>query len=209
MLNSKERKFIHCLLISFRYSLQQEAKLGKIISFSFPPVLSCVQDCNYCYAKKAFRLYPTVKKAWVNNFNFVMKHGIFPPLPNVKNKVVRFLVSGDFNVRTLKAFLALVKNHPDYTFFGFTKSWKNKHAIKYLRVLNNFDNVYLRLSVDEQSGYNTPKGFILSGIDTNTTKQKLKNFITCQHTINKINCDTCKICFSENRRAENIILPKH
>ena len=48
-------------------------KIGKIFNINLPPGISCYKgvpcNCNSgCYALKAYKMYPNVKKAWDENF---------------------------------------------------------------------------------------------------------------------------------------------
>ena len=198
----------------FKYAKEQKSKLGKIINFSFLPVLTCVQDCKYCYAKKIVRIYKNSFKRFNENSIHILKTGNFPDLPKSKNKLVRFLVSGDFALKGnstigIYAFIDLVHRYPDYKFFGFTKTWTKKEFLKPLNVLNSYKNVNLFLSIDSQTGFNYPKNFnlaITSLEDINRFKGK--RFFTCNHSKTKINCDTCLVCIPK-RNNFNLLLPIH
>jgi len=201
----------------FTYS-KQNSKLGKITNFSFSPVKTCVQDCNYCYAKKSFRQYKNVRNCWNNNSNYILKHNFFPDIPTNKinkNKIVRFLVAGDFQkVIVLNSFIDFCKRYNDFKFFGFTKTWIKSNYLESLHELNNLHNVNLFLSVDKQTKYNFPKGFNIaitsleSQINYSNYKKHFKDMIfkTCKHATDKINCDTCLLCVNHKI---NMLFPIH
>ncbi len=196
-----------------KFQLGNKTKLGKIAHFSTLPVKTCYQDCGYCYAKKSVRMYPTVKKNYIMNTNALNNGKSLPDIPQSRN-VVRMYVSGDFqNKHAINEWVRVALKHPKVIFYGYTKQWKNKKLLKELEKLKGYDNVVLRASVDDKTGYNVPKGWIKAGITGSKSRGlQLKNGINsyvCKFQDDKVKCDTCRICFNKNFKDIEIYFPKH
>ncbi len=196
-----------------KFQLENKTKLGKIAHFSTLPVKTCYQDCGYCYAKKSVRMYPTVKENYTRNTNALNNFENLPDTPK-NRKVVRMYVSGDFqNKHAINEWRRLALYTPDTIFYGYTKQWKNKKLLKELEKLKSYNNVVLRASVDDKTGYNVPKGWIKAGItDSKSRGLQLENGVksyVCKFQDDKIKCDTCRICFSKKLENIEIYFPKH
>ena len=116
-------------------------KLGKIPSISMPPGLSCI-DCapcltEGCYAMKAFRQYPAVRKAWTSNFEFWTNDSdkFFDEFNTwlKKNKPERFrlFVGGDLpDEKFLEEMILMTRLHPDTSFLVYTKRYEYDYSGK-------------------------------------------------------------------------------
>ena len=148
----------------FTYS-KQNSKLGKITNFSFSPVKTCVQDCDYCYAKKSFRQYKNVKNCWNNNSNYILKHNFFPDIPTTKTWIKSNYLESLHelnNLHNVNLFLSVDKQ----TKYNFPKGF----------------NIAIT-SLESEINYSNYKKHFKDMI-----------FKTCKHATDKINCDTCLLC---------------
>ena len=106
-------------------------KMGRIPSISLPPVQTCRPDapCTAdCYARKAWRMYPSVREAWQNNLTVYEEDPeiYFEQLHAVISKRnypwFRFHVAGDFvDQEYFTRTLQLAKGLPGTKFLAFTK----------------------------------------------------------------------------------------
>ena len=109
------------------------SKVGKIPSISLPPGKACADGVpcfEKCYAMKAYRMYPNVRKAYNRNYLMLTQHRLeyFGQLNqwifNHKPKYFRFHVSGDFiDAEHVRRTLETVRRFPGTSFLAFTKSY--------------------------------------------------------------------------------------
>lgn len=191
-----------------KFQTENKTKLGKIAHFSTLPYKTCFQNCSYCYAVKSVKMYPSVKKCYTDNTNALNNGALLPEIPKNRN-VVRMYVSGDFqNVHTIKEWIRLAQQNKQVTFYGYTKQWKNKELLPYFNSLSVQSNVVLRASVDNEIGYDIPKGWTQAGVKED--KQYNGKFFTCKsNSKNGLKCDKCKICFLPRYKNVPVYFPKH
>ena len=115
----------------------------KFLIFSIPPIITCpysTELCRkYCYAMKAYKMYPNVKKAWNENYNETLSNDFVsnmieaiekelarPSVKNAKRLVVRIHESGDFyNQEYADKWLKIAEhfeNNNKVVFMAYTKS---------------------------------------------------------------------------------------
>lgn len=108
-------------------------KLGKVFNVSLPPGLSCQPDvpcAEKCYAKKAWRLYPEVRNAWMQNWN-IWKADNLDYMGQIATFIAersverfRWHVSGDIPDRAYyKGMCMIASCNPDTKFLAFTKNF--------------------------------------------------------------------------------------
>ena len=98
-------------------------KMGKVPSVSLPPIKAC-GNCglckNKCYAKKAYRLYPLVKRAYDSNYELATSNhyqyfeDIKKYLKNKKPKYFRWHVAGDILNQEYSQFYHIYFVHTNY-----------------------------------------------------------------------------------------------
>ena len=105
-------------------------KLDKsILIFNLPPGKSCknCKSCyDTCYARKAYRQYPNVRKAWdynlsqAKNGNFV--RSIISELNGTTKNSIRIHSAGDFfSQEYINAWHRIIKQFPNKQFYAYTK----------------------------------------------------------------------------------------
>ena len=111
----------------------KNVKMGRIPSSSTVPIKDCLPGCpcyKECYALKAYRMYPNVRKGWGDNSwlarndlpSYTQQHLIY--IYQVQPKHFRFMVGGD--VVSKKHFLAIcsiAEMSPKTKFLLFTKRY--------------------------------------------------------------------------------------
>jgi len=107
------------------------SKMGKIPSVSLPPIKACGKDVpckSDCYALKAYRLYPTTRKAWDHNLECYNQNPdlYFASIGNwlVKHqpRFFRWHVAGDIlDQFYLDKMRDIAKTFPKIKFLAFTK----------------------------------------------------------------------------------------
>jgi hypothetical protein len=196
------------------YQLENKTKLGKISHFSTLPQKTCFQDCQYCYALKAQRIYPNVRANWTKNTNALYNGALLPLIPRNRQgkplrKTMRLYLSGDFqNVHTAKQWIFKAQENQDVMFFGYTKQWQNRDLLPFLETLKALPNVVLRASVDKETGYNVPEGWTKAGILEDNIKEA-KFFVCKSNAKTKLKCFDCKVCFSVKHKNTPVYFPKH
>ncbi len=185
-------------------------KLGKIAHFSTLPFKTCYQSCDYCYALKSVRMYPSVKANYTKNTEALYNGALLPDVPK-NRRVVRMYVSGDFqNIHTVKQWIELANKpqNKEVMFYGYTKQWKDNEMLPFLTILKNLPNVVLRASVDSLTGYDIPATWTQAGILEDTEKD-YKYFVCKSNKKTGLKCDKCKVCFSVKHKNIPIYFPKH
>ena len=183
------------------------SKLGKdVFDFSLPPIDSCPDSVSCaldCYAVRYYNQYPNVKKFYDGNFKLVLNDlDTFKKMvinqvkkkndnPRAKSiKTIRIHASGDFfSMDYLKAWLDICNELKEVQFFAYTKAFNKIDATPgNLNIINSWVEVdgfkYLNFGEYEQ---------------IKQLNKKLNGLI-CPVTIGKkIDCSTCRYCFTRNK----------
>lgn len=126
------------------------SKIGKVQNISLPPGSSCrdehgnIPPCynNGCYARKAFRMYPSVRTAWSNNINHYLADPVdyFRQIRDaVKPGLFRWHVAGDIvDQDYLEGMISVAIYNQDTRFLCFTK----KYWLGYSGVPENLQIVF-------------------------------------------------------------------
>lgn len=180
-------------------------KIGNIPNVSLPPIISCAPNvpCSrHCYAIRAFKQYPDVRKAWEANLWWAtMKpdhyfQEIDHFLTNKNPRWFRWHVSGDIlNQDYLDEMVLLAHRHPLTNFLAFTK----RHDLKYDKH-PIAQNLIIRFSYWPMWGVCT--GNELVAYLKDDEEKRFQNGFRC-----KGSCKNCKACWNKNVKA--IELPRH
>lgn len=129
------------------------SKMGAIPSVSLPPVITCPKNApcgKKCYAAKLCRIYPSVKKAYDNNYN-IWKNNPGEYWEQVNKavsmtKYFRFHVSGDIpNIEYFIELISLAERNPSTQILIFTKQYATVNI--YLDIIEKLpENLRLILS---------------------------------------------------------------
>lgn len=172
----------------------KNSKLGKIPNISLIPVKDCPNSerCKKdCYAKKAWKQYPNVRKAWKHNSQESRKNpdqffaDIRAFLTKKNPEFFRIHVAGDFySLEYFNQWIELIKEFPGVKFLAFTKAFENIHS----DLPGNFSLILSRWPGDtapmEPIG---PMAWVQDGTETRIPE----NAIQCPGK-----CDTCGMCWN-------------
>lgn len=127
-------------------------KVGRIPSVSLLPIVSCpnCKSCaKKCYANKLCRIYPSVKKAYANNWEILQSNpNEYFKQVNDAVKMARFFrwhVSGDIvNFDYLLNMVSIANNNPHCTMLAFTKNWDvvNKYVSEVGELPSNLQIIF-------------------------------------------------------------------
>jgi hypothetical protein len=188
-------------------------KTGAIPAFSLTPGCTCsAEACKTCYkegcyARKSYRMYPSVRKAWDNNTDLVKNNlalveqeltsyfsGMNAP------RFFRLHVSGDFATREYaEMWQRIATNAPHTNFLAFTKQWDMVRGIEFP------DNFSLVLSA--WTGTTIPEDlrqkYSVAWLDDGKT-QIPENAMECPG-----HCDTCGACWGLSKMGIDVKFKKH
>jgi hypothetical protein len=185
-----------------------------VYTYSRLPVATCPGATDWCKEFcYALRVDGIVRDLWDQNSG----EQIIPPLPKDAT-LVRIHVSGDFDtVEYIEQWEALVDQHPDVKFWGYTRSWRISELMEPLEFLRQMPNVQLFASVDPGTSEGaiealTEDGWRLSRIHENDKyplppEEKITNTgILCPEQLgNEESCQTCGFCWLGTRRDVTFI----
>ena len=137
------------------------SKMGAIPSVSLPPIITCPKNCpcaKKCYANKLCRIYPSVKKAYQNNYEILLKNDLEywqQVRKAVKTtKYFRYHVSGDIpDAHYFNWMVTTAEFEPDTMFLAFTKKYDivNNYIDSFGKIPHN-----LKIIFSEWEGMTTP-----------------------------------------------------
>jgi ferredoxin len=189
------------------------SKLGKIPNSSLVPVKDCVncESCKKeCYALKAWKQYPNVRKAWKNNSDLLRSNPMkwrdnhIEWIKKNKPRFFRFNVAGDvISSEHYQAIKGIARLCPETKFLLFTK------AFKFITHLHNKpDNLTVILSLFPKMKAPKrlealPKAYAFDN-DKDYKEKRFQDALECPS-----NCDTCGICWDLPRTGKDVKFLKH
>lgn len=182
------------------------SKIGKVLNVSLPPVVSCaagIPCARLCYARKAFRNYPTAREAWEHNWELLQSDrdaffaGIADRIDEEQPAMFRWWTSGDTpDADCLRRQFALARMFPRVRFLQFTKN----HDLDFRGRPHNFALV---LSMWPGWG-NTRKRLPRAWLDDGTDTRIPHDAIACSGK-----CDTCGLCWDLAKLGRDVVFAKH
>ena len=126
-------------------------KLGGIHNFSTTPGKTCAKGVpcfkeGRCYALKAYRIYPSVRKAWDENTKLLMEDKAYTEFVEDVSEHIqsnnldyfRFSVAGDiFSTEYLEAIIKVAEACPDCKMWLYTKQYDVLYLTMLLRYIKN------------------------------------------------------------------------
>jgi len=209
----------------FADNVDENTKLGKMYSWSIPPILTCPGrthlcggEDGVCYAKRLYTR-PTVQTAWDRSY-LISKRRDFrqiftEALALLPTGILRLHVSGDFyNERySLDMLQALHPNAHIYP-FGFTRSWRVPEIRAALESMGGWPK-WLLASTDSETGP-APAGMREASMldiwlpDITKGSVKAPRGLCDEQRDKEVTCATCGRCplvRLENRRGKLIPVP--
>lgn len=181
-------------------------KLGKIPNISLPPIISCrpgVPCAKDCYATKAYRMYPNVRKAWDGNLamynsdpeEYFMQ--IQSWLKRNKPEWFRWHVSGEI---LDEWYWGMVRNTAEAfkgtKFLIFTKYFE----LNFTHVPDNLSAVLSMWPGMKVPEINLPRAWCQDG----TESRMPWSAIECPG-----NCQTCSACWGLAKRGWDVVFAIH
>ena len=109
------------------------SKMGNVLHVNLPPNKICMGKPCYikgCYAHKAYRTYPNVRKAWDENWKLLMTDRdrffieIIDAIKKKKPEIFRWHSAGDIpDSSYLRRMFAIAHTFPGTKFMAFTKQY--------------------------------------------------------------------------------------
>ena len=134
----------------------KNTKLGKISSFSLPPIKTCPGRSpvceKLCYVDKFYRQYPSVPKAYAANWEAAESDTFVADMVAKIQGLPSFRihVSGDFySAEYITLWVFIAELCPDTKFWAYTRSWNVPDLVPHLEILRDMPNVQLFASWDE------------------------------------------------------------
>lgn len=201
---------------------KQNSKLGKLPSFSTTPVVGCGSNCkvcaNKCYALKSYRMYPSCKTAWDDNFD-VVKNSHFAELfytvtdyCTSKNiPVFRWFVAGDiYNAGMFSVMVHIATRAWKTRFYVYTKCYDivNDFIRDGGKIPDNLTVIFSRWDgLEMVNPYGLPESdVILKG----SNKTMVDNSFVCPNQKDKkITCDVCPCPCYLMENGETVYFMEH
>jgi hypothetical protein len=187
-------------------------KLGDIPNVSLTPCKTCHPDApckNKCYAMKAYRMYPIVKKAWQANTAEMTKNrskyfaDIRKFLAKKQPKYFRWHVAGDIpDSDYLDGMLDIAREFPAVKFLCFTKRHEmfNTYAPKAMIP----ENLEVVLSMWPKWGDAELQDFRRAWMQDGTETRIPENAIECPGF-----CEKCGMCWSLGKLGRDVVFNAH
>lgn len=181
-------------------------KLGKVSNISLPPMVTCRKPApcvKQCYAKKAFRLYPSVRRNWQENWDLYQQNP-----DRYFNEIREWLrlhlpthfrwhVSGDVPDRDyFWEMYDIAEEFPEIRFMLFTKRWD------FLPDRFIPDNLSIILSM--WPGLGNPRKLKLPRAWLSHDDRKPKYYFKCPGK-----CDRCYKCWELVRIGYDVVFDLH
>ena len=185
--------------------LLRNDKIGNTSNISLPPVISCKNSDNCrddCYAVKFYKMYPSVKMAWDENydeacnrrevyFRSVRKHLLW-----YQPRYFRWHVSGDIlDQDYLERMKGIAADYGCMKFLVFTK----RFDLEFKDIPGNLQVVFSAWKGMEPPSIGIPVAYVRFD-----PEEEFKNSLEC---IN--DCEACRVCWRIGEIGKNVVLHKH
>jgi len=194
------------------------SKMGKVLHVNLPPKRMCTnQPCfkRGCYSKKAYRLYPNVRKAWNDTWELLMKdrdryfREILDAIRRKEPDVFRWHSAGDIpDADYLRRMFALAHVSPGTKFMAFTKQYEILEETVNKRLsfwrpgnLTIVVSAWPRLPMPPYLKRSYPTAWVRDELDPD--KRIPKAAVQCSGQ-----CDTCLKCWNL-KPGESVVFDKH
>lgn len=184
------------------------SKLGKIPNISLVPCKDCPADApcrKECYAMKAYKMYPLVRKAWGINSDQIREdreqyfNDVAAYLRKKKPAFFRWHVAGDIpDMGYLQSMVTIALAFPETKFLAFTKG----HDL-----LKNLPHGAANLTLVASMWPNwgkKPKGYPAAWMQDGTEKRVPKDALICPGA-----CDGCGMCWNLKNLKKDVVFNKH
>jgi hypothetical protein len=187
-------------------------KLGKIPSFSLPPLQTCFCDAlntcykEGCYAKIIYLRWKGVRDAWdknlynMNNNRIESFVELYDYFKYYEPEYFRIHVGGDFtDADYFQRWCNLAWSNQSTKFLVFTKKYKMMHLMK--------DQITENMAVVLSGWTNVPMergDFSVAWMNDGQETRIPENAILCNG-----NCKNCMVCWSLSKNKLDVVFKKH
>lgn len=184
-------------------------KLGNIPNISLVPCKDCRSDApckKDCYARKAFKQYPNVRKAWGINSDQIVndRDGYFADVRDyIAQKspdFFRWHIAGDIpDAGYLLQMCLIARDYPNTKFLAFSKQHELLTAFRDKLPPN------LTIVASMWPGWGTaPKGYPRAWMQDGTETRVPKSALMCPGT-----CHNCGACWNLKKLKKDVVFKKH
>lgn len=188
------------------------SKLGKIMNYSTVPVQDC-PNCDGCkadcYALKAYKQYPSVRVAWMNNSDIQRDHEdvlVTSVVQQIKAKrkapkLFRIHVAGDYtDQKKVDAWVEIANQCKGTQFLSFTKS----SHLDFSAAPKNMVIIHSQWEGQPKINHTGINAWI-EGDERIPDKH-----MVCKGSASQggLKCDECKYCFQSNVKLD-VVFSKH
>jgi hypothetical protein len=195
----------------FRVSVSTgNTKTGHVPAFSLPPAITCMYRApcaDACYARKAYRQYGEVRRAWDMNHDAAAHAPAFTfdsiadAITREHATLFRVHVSGDFfSKRYMENWYDFARNtRSDVQFLAFTKRYEWAAQLENTRPLH-FTTI---LSSWPGHTFENPARLPVAYMQDGTEARVPEDATHCAG-----NCETCRTCFYMDH-GDSVVFNKH
>lgn len=185
------------------------SKLGAIPNISLIPGRDCgnVPCKRECYALKAWKAYPSAKKAWQGNSRSVHANpaGYFDAVRSfLARKAPRFFrwhVAGDILAQDyLESMKAIALEFPEIKFLAFTK----RHDLEFSNIPHNLAIVFSMWPGWGDEAQARDLGLPIAWMQDGTEHRIPANALECPG-----NCESCGMCWNLRSIGRDVTFHKH
>lgn len=191
----------------YRLITRGNVKLGpRVWKFSLPVISSCpgaTDWCKkFCYAQDGWYRRSLLKRIRTENFEASSDAAAFiadmrEDLAKAKPTSFRIHDSGDFfSIEYVFAWIQIIREHPEISFWAYTRSWRVAELLPALEQLREMPNLQLFASVDPETGY-PPSGWRVAAFDG----QGLPGVVCLVQTGHRSSCEECGFCLKASHRS--------
>lgn len=187
-------------------------KLGAVMNISTVPVSCCpegVRCVKRCYALKAYRLYPSTRKAWAQNARIAKTNPqsyfsqIAKSVAECKPRLFRWHVAGDIlNTEYLRGMCRIAGENPHTHFLVFTKAFDIVNRYEDREAIPG--NLVIIFSAWPGMKFDNPHGHRVAWMQDGTETRVPENAIGCPGK-----CETCGLCYALPRLVVDVVFRQH
>lgn len=179
------------------------SKVGEVLNFSVPSVVTCPGASpwclKYCYARRYEKLRPACRVAYRRNWELAQDIELFTEtmlgvIPRIA-PCFRIHVSGDFAEKEyIEAWYRVCQGYPKTRFWSYSRSWAHSGLLAPLERLRSLPNVQLLASTDPTMPL-PPAGWRVAFVDTDSRAGGM----LCQEQMGgEDSCLACGYCFKQD-----------
>ena len=187
-------------------------KLGDIMNVSLVPIECCprgIPCSKACYALKAYRMYPSTRKAWTTNAWLARNEPeiyfaqIAECIAAAQPRYFRWHVAGDIlNLGYLRQMCRIAAENQYTQFLAFTKAFDIVNEYENARKLPC--NLSIIFSAWPGMNIDNPHGHRIAWLQDGEENRVTAKAVQCPGQ-----CQTCTLCFGRQNLNRDVVFFKH